>query len=560
MERTGIITRLRRLGISSLFALFSGGAILTLVAVNGLVSPDGAFDNPAKNEQESRFYFGANYHLQVWLAIVGVAFGLLSYGFGEAYVHLFDWWCSRQAMKDAGLDYGRYLNSQPRAPVVYGLRGFPAFTTLRYFIVLASVAASIGYKFGIINVTTYAYDQVEPRLFELRLSPSRGLGTDGTPSPWFSDAPLGSNNQAFQHEIVYFNRSATSSQTDAAGMEPPLSIVMAGWARCSSILFNRVDSGYIYSREVVMVANLTEEEGDSFMGANDKGWIRQRTSSWRWFSDPPRPAVVEYRIVKPGQIQIQWARLGTWFSDPTSTIRAKVQRRLSYNIRYAVAEVSRIVSGSSCSGLSDSRGGIDLVRIFSVDEEVPQTEHSDGSLPLFRNWVDAIIYSEEATVCEGVGAFVRAVMAGWASEGLSVIGGPKIRHLRNDEEPFGTENRAVSWRSRSANFMDYPFYAGTRTGEYRGCRTPAAIVFLVLGVLAIAVAVARVFVGPPVLTSWTAQHVYLVKMGALSFEEKIEELETGYKAANVRLGKLRLKTGTNEDTKPLTSEYHKVGV
>ncbi|KAF5721455.1 hypothetical protein FMUND_3583 [Fusarium mundagurra] len=123
------VRRLQMLGTLSLLAIVFGGSVLIFVGANAL---------SGRKEKDEL----------------------------EAYVHLFDTWASRQAQHSNGLDYARCLNSQPRAPVVYGFRGFPSFITLRYFLLIMSIIASVGYKFAIVSPDAWIKENFHPRLIE----------------------------------------------------------------------------------------------------------------------------------------------------------------------------------------------------------------------------------------------------------------------------------------------------------------------------------------------------------------------------------------------------------
>merc|ERR1712000_154970 len=166
MKRPSTFARLSNLGLASLLALLAGGTTLIFVGMNRLLhkrlSMESEWDSLILLDTldlDNGFRVGDNLSIQQWLAIIGAAFGCLSFGFREAYHHLFDWWCSRQALGESGLDYARYLNTQSRAPVAFGARGFVLFATLRYLVLGLTLAASIGYKFGIISVDSLSLDE-----------------------------------------------------------------------------------------------------------------------------------------------------------------------------------------------------------------------------------------------------------------------------------------------------------------------------------------------------------------------------------------------------------------
>jgi hypothetical protein len=120
--RGGFFTRIKRTSLASLFALLAGGAILVFVGADALASTE--LYGIVAARQRIDFAVGSQPSTQSWTAILGVGFGLLSSGLTESYQHLFDYWCSLQATKASGLNYGRYLNTHERSPVVYGVRAF----------------------------------------------------------------------------------------------------------------------------------------------------------------------------------------------------------------------------------------------------------------------------------------------------------------------------------------------------------------------------------------------------------------------------------------------------
>lgn len=127
---------------------------------------------------------------------------------------------------------------------------------------------------------------------------------------------------------------------------------MVGVMDCPG-LFEDEEFGYVMTREMVMVANMINEEGGFEMNRDHDGWMRTQTTSRDWLSDTSgsrgddkqrTQAIVDYRIAEPGIIQVQWARLGPWVSEhQTSRPSPKgvaVEHRVTYDVRYAVAEVT----------------------------------------------------------------------------------------------------------------------------------------------------------------------------------------------------------------------------
>jgi hypothetical protein len=207
LARTRLLSfsnRALRLGPASLAAALIGGLILALVGIDVLAGPMDSIDpgDPTSKLKPEPFLVGSRWSLQTWIAITGVGFRLTGHGFSQAYVHLFDWWCSRRAHSSAGLDYARYLNTQPRAPVAYGVRGFPAFSTLRYFIIALSATLSISYKFGFEQIYVAKTETVNNTILA-PLSRSGNMTTLGSSSetlPWLSDIPQYPYNRQFLHK------------------------------------------------------------------------------------------------------------------------------------------------------------------------------------------------------------------------------------------------------------------------------------------------------------------------------------------------------------------------
>jgi hypothetical protein len=248
----------------SLIALFFGGLILILTGLNGLVGPN-SIDGKSPGVNTIRlFNYGSHLSVQSWIAILGVDFGLLSYGFSEAYIHFFNWSCSRQAQREDGLDYAAYLNSQPQAPVLYGRHGLTALLTLRYFLIVSSITASIAYKFGIVKPGVEYAGPIKQNEIWLE-NPAFSRPTDMTESPWFTDqSDSWGSNRAFFHEPGEL-------------LDPPRSTIMVGIMTCRQGLLAPSSFGTIYTREFVIVANMTEEKvkgkGAIVAGSTDE-WTR----------------------------------------------------------------------------------------------------------------------------------------------------------------------------------------------------------------------------------------------------------------------------------------------
>lgn len=516
MRHLDFFTRLRRLGLLSISALLVGGAILIFVGCNGATGPKRHYDRtPIFNDSQRPFRYGYTLDIPAWLAIIGVAFGLISHGFNEAYVHMFDSWCSRQAKGTSGLDYARYLNSQPRAPLVYGIRGFPGWSTIKYLLTALTIAASVGYKFGIVEVGVERMSSLKPGEFSLN-APEFKAAHRGIFSPWMTDSPdyLG---ELFEHDGV-------------RGQGPPETIFMTSLATCPE-LFGEGMNGIIWSREITMVASREDELNSRPSTQNVSDWMQTETTNLEWFEDGSSvPAIVDYRIVDPGKVEIQWTK-----GDEDQDEDEPPERHLMYTMRFAVAEVQREMKNGECPGL------IAKVDILSTDDEpLDTTGGGESWLHHTTHWVDAMLRDNGTNVERGVSMIVRSVMMGWATDH------PRLGRVPNGEEPFGPETPTASYlwdRKRTGGQVEYPyFWMYRRVGSgVTGCYYVAAYVFLAVGCIALVTAAIRIWIGPPTLTSWTAQHVYLVSTGAITMDNKLDTLATGYTAATQELGRVRLK-------------------
>ncbi|KAG8534014.1 uncharacterized protein KY384_000856 [Bacidia gigantensis] len=418
-----------------------------------------------------------------------------------------------------GLDYGRYQNSQPRAPVLYGWHGFRWMITCRYFLVALGVIATIAYKFAIVQVSVAV---VEPlTLSQVKLSVPSPNGIDnGTTSPLLSDSPSGRENRGFVHLGV------TSVRTG------PDQIIMVGLATCDDV-FRTLDSGTLVTRELVMVADRVDPEGDYFMKSDHTGWQRDRAASENKDSEwvpGDVGAIVDFAIQDAGSIAIPWAPIfsawdecGSFTSKDCDPTPHKVISRLNYSMTYAIAEVRRTVAVGSCSIFSDDSKAIELL---ATSPQKIQTENSDGSISLYRNWVDAIIYKQDSTPSEGVSAFVRAVMIGWAVQ--SPDSAPEFGHAAG--QPLGREDSGRRLNSE----LPYPYFIGVRANLSSGGYIGVAVVFIIIACLSLLVLGWRLLKGAPRLTSWMAQHVSLNHRGdGAVLANGQDGLATGYDLAPV---------------------------
>jgi hypothetical protein len=565
---------LLKLGPASLLALFTGGLILILTAINALAGPCQS-KCADKYDGIDHFEVGQTWSIQVWLVIVGAAFGLLSHGLLEAYLHLFDWWCSRRARSSVGLDYGRYLNTQPRAPVVYGIRGFPVFSTLRYFVLLASIATSIGYKFAIVNKQTPWREHVNPEnlsfVVENMTQPFSKIGMQSAPSPWFMDSQLCFiNTQPVIGDSISDIEAMRIIPPDLNGPNgtnldlerPPLNISMVAAASRKTYLYGEA-YGYITTREVAAIASVANDTGNFKMSRNESDWHRAGTVKKQWPGIDNEPAVVEYRILEHGKIQIQWAPLGPWMTDDNADeLVHDVIQRVTYTMQYTTAEVKRYFPLEAQEGILSRYGS---VIALGHNLPFPSIRKSNKFLETRSKWIDAQIADDETSVVKGVLAIVRGIMYEWAMVDLwsgrengpftGIDAGEKrpnfigehLRLLPAGDYPAGSEENVISERSEFYPELEYPYFIGTRTKGSTGCYRSASATFLAVGIMAWLIAVLRIWVGLAGLTSWTGQHVYLSQTGVFSSLRDQDDLSSGYLVAPAKLGRLRLHhTKANE--------------
>ncbi|KAF5125252.1 hypothetical protein E5D57_009939 [Metarhizium anisopliae] len=528
-----LISRLQRVGLLSLTALILGGLVLILTSLNGLASP-GSINGKSPPDGLKVFRYGSQISIQAWIAITGIGFGLLSYGFKATYIHFFDWWCSRQAQRHDGLDYGVYLNSQPQAPVLYGWRGFPRLITLRYLVVLASIAASVGYKFGIVDVELsflgtldLPVGHVNIKQGGLLLLPST-FSTSGeikNPQvPWLTDRPTSrpDNNQAFLHQV-------------GEDFQPPQSTIMTGILSCDGAELRPVSYGTIYTREIVIVANMTDlpVEDEKLVVGGNLGWSQAISDGYGWFdpSEKRSRAWVEYRSYQTGEFDVRWAkyRMGAYINDTVP-----VARHVKYEMHYATAEVVRKLEDMDCSrfGAADPP-----IRLLSNSNTSASNATSTDETSKW-DWANSMIASWGSDARIGVSSVIQVAMTIFLLTLYDLYIQSPLQFVPGDTQPFGPEKTPPSYQYIKGN-PPHPILEGAGW-KAAGIWTIAAGVFLAIGLFSVLVGLIRVCIGPPILTSWMGQHVFLTKSGKVQFSMSQGDLATGYKAASAELGLLRL--------------------
>lgn len=589
-------SRLTSLGIPSLLALFFGGTILVFTGINGLVltqsMADAAIPDWYRTANDKwrvvgvgrpfqQFRVGARLGIQAWLAIIGVGFGLVSYGATEAYHHAFDWWCSRKASGTMGLDYARYLNTQPRSPVVYGFRGFIQFITLRYLVTTMAIVASIGYKFGV-SQTPIAVGQ---HFYKTKSAPSCPIAQAAPDLLSLIDSQGMRNNPRFYHESLNTSKLYEPFRDDGLGYynyssQPPARVVMLGQLWCLGYrLPDGIGSGTLIMVEPIVVASLSEEAGNFTMTRDAGDW--QRSLSWvgherpALADEPPQgpqtpDLVIDYRIKdsEDPRLEIQWATAGPWLNDSQSQETQPVHHRLIYKLGLGTAEVRRQITedeaassilpnqrqlmnfgfGSNFGSVDRERPGAESLRLLSMSEKpVPWRNATTESMP--HLWIDVALSKAIMRPMECANVILHFAMAEWRLQNEDTI--------REDDaatQYFHMPDILASSRqiSEPRQPLDkYPFFVGNIT-DGAGCHRSAAIVFITVGLLAIIVGVIRLIVGPPRLTSWAAQHIALSQSGMIRVEHT-HTFQSGYSAVPSKSGVLRLE----KTTKAATSDVEK---
>ncbi|KAF4451304.1 hypothetical protein F53441_5725 [Fusarium austroafricanum] len=521
LRTPNIFVRFQRVGILSVAALFLGGAILAFSGLNCLVGP------PPGDDGLRLFLYGSHLSVQAWIAILGIGLGFLSFGFNESYIHLFDYYCGRQAKSDGGLDYTKYLNSQPRAPLLYGRRGFPYFITLRYLLTLASIAASIGYKFGVAK-TEVSFSRLLDE-DSLQIS-SLYFGSVGerNDSPWLTDDPArGEANKAFFHE-------------DGEPGDPPKSIIMAGLLDC--INSTAIKNGYLISREIVIVANMTVEDAEGYvMSRIPLGTKRAFSTAEEWldlgslpdydYNKPNKSEIaIDFAMDRADQVFIEWAKTDPWDHDYSATL--PVARRITYKMHYAVAEVTRGISGGLCDWKLDSR---DSIQILSHDKAFPLKNAIDPVNTVYLDWASPVISTWAGSARSGVSSIVQIAMTIF----LTNLDKSPFHFVSPDSHPFGPEVASSNqWKTGQAH---HPYLQTFDGSVAVGCWISAAVVFVTAGLFSMIVGIIRLYIGPPALTSWMGQHIFLAREGFVSFSLDLQTMASGYEAAKPGLGKLHLE-------------------
>ncbi|KAK4220921.1 hypothetical protein QBC38DRAFT_524222 [Podospora fimiseda] len=601
-----IVAYIHHVGGLSLSCLLLGGGMLIMFGINVLVGRHDSnntvqLDTPLLLLGKSAiiFRFGSHLNVQFWLAVLGVSFGLWSYGLSGTYTHLFDLWCTWRASDDQGLDYARYLNSQPRASG-FGFRGFRFFAFLQHLITALGIIASVGYKFAVVQVNGDAVFHVDEASMGLRLPSTDAFLDDGSTSPWLGDLnPKWRNTtRAFIH-----NKDQHVEETDNTNHAPG-SIIMATQAFCKDDSFEILDFGNIITLEVVMVATRSERQQDFELlisdSANSQGWVRVRTEAPGWFPDSQRGTVVEYRADSSGLLEVQYGESleqpsRNEIQNQSTPFQQPVMQRFTYNMSLSVAEVTRVVKSGGCAHIKN------ITFVIHNIGGAAERKQGNGVDVKNQHWITAVIQDHATGPIEGIGVIVRNAMVALApnltdysgyslghAPGLPTVS-PSNKFAMNKTQPWIIQQLHIEanstdggkqwrdnhdcdgWRLKTppcvlknwpgvnssyweeeniliamqrlrlnqSGLPDYPYYKGQRFSSRVGSYDKAAWTFILLGIIACLLAVFRVLSGPAQLTSWMGQHVYLALEGKIQ-KDGTEKLACGRQPA-YDLGTVRME-------------------
>jgi hypothetical protein len=296
--------------------------------------------------------------------------------------------------------------------------------------------------------------------------------------------------------------------------------------------------GTLYTRDIVVVANISEFGEDPNGIALDKPGIWSRAhSSDLWFDDSEWNAVVEYAFFGTDELHVRWAKQNPWYSN--SDNKLSVVRRVVYKLHYAVAEVRRDVFDSDCSPHSSTADT--AIQLLSNDDNSP-TKSMGNIYTAHRDkwaWAEAMMVTWGNNPYTGVSSILRVAMTIFLDTLDTIDVESPLQFVPSGTYPFGTEKTSDSLH-RVGKPIVYPFLEATGWTA-TGIWISAAYVFLAIGCFSVIVGLVRIYIGPPLLTSWMGQHVFLAQTGAIHLLSSNDNLATGYKAASVGLINLRVE-------------------
>lgn len=528
--------RLRHLGLGSLLSLLTGGTLLLLIGLNTSTSSPSS-----TNPQAASFIHGSWLPVQAWIALLGVCLGLLKHGILESYAHFFDWWCTRKAKSSSGLDYAKYLNTQPRAPTSIGLEGFPLLISLRYLLLLATIGASIGYKFALVDIPSTS----------TRILGPNDLIMDTPTSYMYTDSSAANPGAHSGESIPILYRE------DQGDISAPKEVFLVSVTSINSTHWdgeNSPDRLLLNTREIAILANLTNVR----FGSTVPSSLHDETSEdWgEIVKDPIKDEFfVRFRMPDSGRAEIQIASIFSGgaieqeamddFDGDEPGEGSPIMWHLIYDIRYAVRSITReLQPDGEFHILSDLSAG--QTKWLSVDDEPPEL---NANAPSFRNrygsWVEAIMLNPDSSIDRDIRDFVYIALTyvgRFSSEQHS------IGIIEPGDYPFGRESdisiQEYEWTMSEIPeeaWEGYHWIWKRDKGGKTACMQLAARTFVAVGIAAMVIFCLRILIGPPQLTSWMGQHVYLVRTGHTAMgDSACEKLGNGRQIADSSVGKLRL--------------------
>jgi hypothetical protein len=229
-----------------------------------------------------------------------------------------------------------------------------------------------------------------------------------------------------------------------------------------------------------LIASLKDRKSHSVATDGDESWHRVTTPSTQWFNDTREKALVEYRALKPGTVQIQWARQSSLGGSTMSATR------VTYELRYGVAEVSRLLDVTEYDGNVQDVFGLGWgLRIIAMNNSTIPTSTADASIGSRQYWIDGYLSEPTVGVQSGVSVILHAAMSGWSAEGNTLKrDGQYLRSLERGDHPFGVEDTTPTRRIQEFHDLEYPIHSGWQ-GGHTGCYVPVAGVIFGIGVLSV---------------------------------------------------------------------------
>ncbi|CAH0052243.1 unnamed protein product [Clonostachys solani] len=493
--------------IHSAACLISGGAILTFVGINFFLIPHNFVNTDEVLQYWDRrsdyFAIGRDLELQTWVIIISTGYCMIWKGLAFVHGFLRDWKASHEARQAAGGNHGVNFHSLREAVESLMVQHIPRYRTLQYTIAILLCVAGFGFHFGATKVGIRVIRNIPRERIDMHpidiSTPSDIGASDSTqtymkqshrlPEAWLRDKPGGEENSVFMHQSPFGDEMTG----------PPAAVIMASTLTVC-VPFEFV-VGTLTSRQTVMVANMTIDEGDFRMRRVADGWNRIDSGINILIGELRPRVVIEYRVGDPGTLQIQWAKHGEWLTNDSADPSEPVIQRITYDMHYAVAEVKRYIDGPrkishpseelpwKCSHqytrIPDDWHSLHqvLIKIRSREDSLITIEETDASHPLTRALIDSYMSSPRRSLLASTSLLVRATMTGWNPSGK------QIRLLEENEFPFGAEIETMEEHASDSSIR-YPYFEGSIW--VAGCKKSAAVVHLTVGILALLVAGVRI--------------------------------------------------------------------